>query len=274
MTKIVSLVENTTMSKEYHSKHGLCLYIETEKHKMLFDLGQDKLFIKNAKKMNIDITKIDTVIISHGHKDHGGALKEFMTINPTAKIYIKKDAFEPHYIKVLGFQFNVGLDPNLQNEKQIILVDGNLRIDDELFLFTNVKQEKFPLKSNQSLYRKNQGHLELDDFCHEQSLIITVDGNNILISGCSHAGIVNILNEAEKIVSKEITTAIGGFHLYNPPTRKYESNEIIDLIADSLLEKRSVYYTCHCTGKRAFKRMKEKLKDRLNYLSVGNLLEL
>ena len=274
MIKIESLVENTTSSKEYHSKHGLCLYIETEKHKMLFDLGQDKLFIKNAKKMNIDITKVDTVIISHGHKDHGGALKEFMKINHNAKIYIKKEAFEPHYIKVLGLQFNVGLDPKLQNEKQIILVDGNLRIDEELFLFTNVKQEKFSLKSNQSLYRKNQGHLELDDFCHEQSLIITVDGNNILISGCSHAGIVNILNEAEKIVSKEIIMVIGGFHLYNPPTRKYESNEIIDVIADSLSEKGIVYYTCHCTGKCAFKRMKEKLGDKLNYLSVGNLLEL
>ena len=52
--------------------------------------------------------------------------------------YIKKDAFEPHYIKVLGLQYNVGLDPKLQNEKRIILVDGNLRIDEELFLFTKV----------------------------------------------------------------------------------------------------------------------------------------
>ena len=88
--------------------------------------------------MNIDITKVYTVIISHGHKDHGGALKEFMKINHNAKIYIKKDAFEPHYIKVLGLQYNVGLDPKLQNEKRIILVDGNLRIDEELFLFTKV----------------------------------------------------------------------------------------------------------------------------------------
>lgn len=101
MPKIVTLVENTTSSSEYRSKHGLCLYIETDRHKILFDLGQDKLFLENAKKMDIDISEIDTVIISHGHKDHGGALKRFMDLNSNAKIYIRKEAFEPHYIKVL-----------------------------------------------------------------------------------------------------------------------------------------------------------------------------
>lgn len=104
MLKIVTLVENTTLSSEYRCKHGLCLYIETEKHKILFDVGQDDLFIENAKKMQIDISEIDTVIISHGHKDHGGALKAFMSLNSDAKIYIRKAAFEPHYIKVLGFR--------------------------------------------------------------------------------------------------------------------------------------------------------------------------
>jgi len=274
MLKLVTLVENTSLSRKYHSKHGLCLYIETEKHKILFDLGQDNLFIQNAKKMNIDITKIDTVIISHGHKDHGGALKEFLTINPNAKIYIKKEAFEPHYIKFFCLSISVGLDIELQNEKRIILVESDMRIDEELFLFSNVKQEKFQLKSNRLLYRKNQGHLVLDDFCHEQNLIINIDGKYTLISGCSHARIVNILNKAEKLVSQDIKTVVGGFHLYNPPTRKYESNEMIDAIANFLSEKSSVYYTCHCTGKRAFKRMKDILSDRLNYLSVGTKVEL
>ena len=117
--KIIALVENTTASAEYRCKHGLSLYIETEKHKILFDLGSDRLFAENAKKLNIDITEIDTVVISHGHKDHGGALKEFMAINSHAKIYIKKEAFEPHYIKVLGLPFHVGLDEKLLNEQQI-----------------------------------------------------------------------------------------------------------------------------------------------------------
>lgn len=268
--KIVTLVENTTLSDDYRSKHGLSFYIETAKHKILFDLGQDDLFIKNSVKMNIDLTKIDTVIISHGHKDHGGALKEFMKINSTAKIYVKKEAFESHYIKVFGLFFNIGLNKKLQYDKQIILVGENLRIDDELFLFSNVKPVKFTSQSNRKLYSKKQDQILLDDFSHEQSMIITSDERSMLISGCSHTGIINILNEANKLVLNEISVVVGGFHLYNPPTRKYENDELIIEIAEALKEKTANYYTCHCTGNKAYKLMKTILGDRLTYLATGS----
>lgn len=114
MLKIVTLVENTTSSTDYCCKHGLYLYIEAPKHKVLFDLGQDDLFIENAKKMNIDISEIDTVVISHGHKDHGG-LKAFLSVNTKAKIYVRKEAFEAHYIKVFHLPISIGLYKELQN---------------------------------------------------------------------------------------------------------------------------------------------------------------
>ena len=87
--KIISLVENTIKS-ELKAKHGLSLYIETKKHKILFDLGPDKTLFENAVKRNIDISKVDTVIISHGHFDHGGALKKFLDVNSSANILYKK----------------------------------------------------------------------------------------------------------------------------------------------------------------------------------------
>ena len=69
--KIVSLLENIK-TPGVKAKHGLSLYIETENHKILFDCGPDNKFIQNAKVKNIDLTKVDIVIISHGHIDHGG----------------------------------------------------------------------------------------------------------------------------------------------------------------------------------------------------------
>ena len=57
--KVIALVENTSISKDYKSKHGLCLYIETKKHKLLFDLGSNSLFLENAVKLGVDITDID-----------------------------------------------------------------------------------------------------------------------------------------------------------------------------------------------------------------------
>lgn len=269
MIKIITLVENTSSSSAYRSKHGLCLYIETPKHKLLFDLGQDDLFLENAGKMNIDIAEIDTVIISHGHKDHGGALKDFLAANSKAKIYIRKEAFEPHYIKVLGLPFRVGLDQELLDHEQIVATDDKMIIDEELMLFSGVKSEAYFSKSNRVLYAGKQGHLVPDDFSHEQNLIITLDEKRVLVSGCSHTGIVNILNKAEKLISGKIETVLGGFHLYNPPTGKYESKEMIDEIANVLKEKKSSYYTCHCTGMKAYERMKDVLGERLHYLSTG-----
>lgn len=274
MTKIVALVENTKLSKELFAKHGLCLYIETPKHKILFDLGPDETFAKNAEKLEIDIKAVDTVIISHGHKDHGGGLKTFMKINSKAKIYIRKTAFEPHYIKLLKIPFSVSLDKSLACNDRFIFADDNHIIDDELLLFSNVKISEFHSKSNDVLFAKKENSLIKDNFYHEQNLIITSANNRILISGCSHSGIVNIQKEAERIAKDKMSYVIGGFHLFNPPTKKTENNKLIDDIAGALNKNKSIYYTCHCTGVRVYEQMKETLKNKLLYLSTGTELVL
>ena len=81
--KITALVENTAKEK-LKAKHGLSLYIETKKHKILFDLGPDDTLFENARVCGIDLSKVDIVIISHGHMDHGGALSKFLAINKEA----------------------------------------------------------------------------------------------------------------------------------------------------------------------------------------------
>ncbi len=270
MIKAVALVENTAASSDYRCKHGLSLYIETLKHKILFDLGPDGLFAENAEKLNIDITKVDTVVISHGHNDHAGALKKFMSVNSQAKIYIRKEAFEPHYIKVFGIPVYIGLDPSLINSSQLIFTDEITVIDEELTLFSNVKPHNFDSESANKLFVKKQGCFIRDNFNHEQNLIIKSGGKKAIVTGCSHSGIVNILNKAETICPLKTYTVIGGFHLYNPPTKKYESDILIDGTADKLKEKSGTLYTCHCTGIKAYKRMKKTLEDRLHYLSTGS----
>ena len=119
-------------------------------------------------EVNIDLSKVDTVIISHGHFDHGGALKKFLEVNSFAKIYVQKEAFEPHYSKTLFLKTPVGIDSKLKSNRQVILLDGNYKIDDELSLFTVSKTNKCYSSANDALYGENGK----DNFRHEQNLII------------------------------------------------------------------------------------------------------
>ncbi|MDE6656044.1 MAG: MBL fold metallo-hydrolase, partial [Anaeroplasmataceae bacterium] len=191
MIKIISLVENTTTSPKLKSKHGLCMYIETSRHKILFDLGPNALFLENALKLGVDIQSVDTVIISHGHSDHGGALAKFMKINSKAKIYIKESAFDRHYIKVLGIPISTSIDYALKKKPQILFTKDYDVIDEELSLFSNVTGRKLYSKANEKLFVKKNGRIVQDQFEHEQYLVIQDGNKQALITGCSHNGIVN-----------------------------------------------------------------------------------
>ncbi|NCA67648.1 MAG: MBL fold metallo-hydrolase, partial [Clostridia bacterium] len=76
--KITTLCENTSISPEFKCEHGLSFYVETKKHKLLFDTGESGIFAENAAKLGIDLSEVDIAVISHGHYDHGGGLPAFL----------------------------------------------------------------------------------------------------------------------------------------------------------------------------------------------------
>lgn len=262
--KITALVENTATG-ELKAKHGLALYIETAKHKILFDVGPDRTLFSNAARRNIDLTQVDTVILSHGHIDHGGALKAFLKRNSTAKIYAQRKAFEPHYSKVLFLKVSVGIAAALKNHPQMVLVDGDFVIDDELRLFTVQDRCKCHSPVNDVLYNA-QG---MDDFSHEQNLLIS-ENEVALLMGCGHAGVVNILDKAK---AHAPTLCIGGFHLYNPISKKGVPDEVLRQLAVELQRyPETMFYTCHCTFEKPYRTL-AKAVPNLHYLHCGDTIE-
>lgn len=272
---ISTLLENTAISSNYKTKHGLSLHIQTNEHKILFDLGPDDTFIENAKKLNIDIAEVDIVIISHGHRDHGGGLESFLKENSKAKIYINKNAFEPYYNTLLNFmKYYIGLNKEFKDNDRIILTDDDYIIDDKLRLFSNVSGSKFIPSSNKDLLMKEGDDYLQDDFKHEQNLIIEENNKNILISGCSHCGVVNIIERGEELIKGKFNIQIGGLHLYNPISKKEEDLEFIKALGKDLNDRNINYYTCHCTGIKAFNDLREILGIKMNYLSTGKIIEI
>ena len=272
---IKALAENTSVVSELGCEHGLSLYIETPKHRILFDTGVGELFAKNALLMDVDLRGVDIAFISHGHYDHGGGLKTFFQFNGTAPVHLCAKAFEKHFANFEngGIKF-VGLNAELLENDRFIFVGRNFKIDDELETFSNVECLRLNPTGNADLLREDGEAVIRDDFAHEQNLIVRAEGKTVLISGCSHCGIVNILDRFHADYGAYPNTVVGGFHLYNPARDVYERPERVREIAEFLLQTGAKFYTCHCTGLESYKRLKESMGDAIDYLSGGMTLIL
>ena len=293
--KITALVENTSKRDDLKTVHGLSVHIETPKHKLLFDLGPDDTYIKNATTLGINLEDVDTVVISHGHYDHGGALASFLKINGKANIYIRRQAFQPNFIanatrlgtkppagwpdfqpnfitNAAGDKLFIGLDADLVKNERIIFTDDPMRIDDELLVFSHV-EGALDMQSRHAFFKQTPDGYAPDNFDHEQHLIVTTEDKAVLFSGCSHSGVDGILPAALRHKSG-IKAVFGGFHLYNPASGVTEPAEVVRELAGKLAAYETVFYTCHCTGSQAFECLRETMGEKLRYFSTGTVVEV
>lgn len=119
---------------------------------------------------------------------------------------------------------------------------------------------------------ERNGKIVKDVFAHEQNLIIEEDGRSLLLTGCSHNGIVNIIEHFYELKGSMPDYVIGGFHLFSHSSGATEDPETIDKIAKYLVGTKTKYYTCHCTGIEAFEKIKPVMGDKIEYLSTGKQL--
>lgn len=275
--KITVLMENTALSERYLCRHGLSLYIETQRHKILFDMGPDASFLENARILGVDISQADTAFLSHGHYDHGGGLKVFLEENHQAEVHMQEGAFGKYYAhdvcpKRIRY---IGLDAGLAQESRLIFHKGSYRLDEELEIFSEVEGAVCASPANDHLFEEKAGKHVRDRFFHEQNLLIHGKEGLILISGCAHNGIVNILEKAERISGQSIKYVVGGFHLSGVFEEDEEKRkEFFERLAGHLKSRGCVYYTCHCTGLMSYETLKEQMGDQIRYLSAGTAVEL
>lgn len=170
--RIVNLIENTEGKNHCLFEHGLSFYIETKRHKLLVDTGASNAFLKNASLLGIDLKQVDLVILSHGHYDHAGGILGFAEQNPNAAIYVQHLAGEEYYHKSASTEKYIGIDPKIKELPQLKWIDGNKRIDEELFLFSGVSGRRLWPLGNLELKIKKGQDFSQDEFLHEQYLVI------------------------------------------------------------------------------------------------------
>lgn len=269
--KILTLVENTPGKTGCACEHGLSLYIETARHTLLMDTGASGLVMENAKKLGADLTKVDTVVLSHGHYDHGGGILPFTKVNQTAKIYLHKDACKEYY--TTHWEDDevryVGLDPAIAELEQAVFVEGTYKIDEELTIFSGIGSLRPVPAGNRALKARISGVLCQDDFRHEQCLLIRENDRLVLLSGCAHHGILNVMDRCREVAGRDPDLVISGFHMMKKDGYTAEDLADDEDTARALCAYRTVFYTGHCTDIPPYEAMKKIMGPQLHYAHCG-----
>lgn len=242
---ITSLCDNLALPG-FDAEHGMSLYIQSGDKTVLFDFGASCLYAENARKLGIDLNNVNFAFLSHGHYDHGGGLGHFLTVNPHAPVYISPYAFEDHRNRSGKF---IGLAP---------IHSPRLKTEGCPGAFDSLWQGKYPLDTAGMACNG-----ETEDFRHEQYLLFVEQGKRILFSGCSHKGILNIMEHFRPDV------LVGGFHF-----KDLQDEKELAGTAKALLSYPCRYITCHCTGEKQYEILKKHMGDKLHWLRAGEHITL
>lgn len=267
------------------AEHGLSLLVSTfkgnEKHTILFDTGYSSIGVPhNLEKLGVDLGEIEAIIISHGHMDHNGALEYLLgRIPKTIPVVIHPGAFHhPRFLKLedgkrLTFPRSLART-NLQ-EEGIELRESqapSFIANDTVMISGEVERTTEFEKGLPNALLERDGRLEKDPIIDDQAIFMNVHEKGlVIISGCSHAGIINTIRYARKTTGLEgIHAVIGGFHLSGPAFEP-----IIDQTIKELKDvEPALVVPMHCTGWKAVQRFSEVFPDSFVLNSVGSRITL
>ena len=273
--KVTTLCENNIGhgSKNLIGEHGLSFYVEANDRRILFDTGQNLALSNNAEVLGIDLSRIDTVVLSHGHYDHSSGLKTLLNCNTDFTLCAHADVFSPKvkgagdshkYIGIpverialeqKGVKIKLDKDPS-----QIapgITTTGTIPLSHE---FEAVESD---------FYLKNGDDFTADTLADDRALILDTKKGLVVLLGCSHRGVINTLNHITQITGRERVHAIlGGLHLGKASDAKLE--KIVDHLRTFELDKIGVG---HCTGPKAFVALANAFGDKVFLNTVGNVME-
>jgi len=276
--EIKILVENTAQlgMKNILGAHGLAIHLKIRYDdgkitNILFDTGPShKVIENNAEEMNVKLNEIDMIVLSHGHYDHtGGLLGVLKSLDRKIPIIAHPDCFLPKFVLKPKFRYNgIPFSTNeIQQYANLICLKEPIEISRQVYTSGEVPRiTDFEKISGLKTIRE---HKIIDDkMLDDQSLIINFKDGLIIITGCAHAGVINIIERAIKITGREdIRAVIGGFHLVGAKRERIEKT--IEALKSHKIKE---IMPCHCTGEKAIIEMAFKLKEKIKRVSAGNTL--
>jgi 7,8-dihydropterin-6-yl-methyl-4-(beta-D-ribofuranosyl)aminobenzene 5'-phosphate synthase len=281
---VTTLIENrpSETDPQLQAEWGCALHIKFNGTSLLFDTGRSGKSMDNATRLGIDIANVDAAILSHHHIDHTGGLRRFLEINSSAKVHLGPTPNGDIFIT--GFLQSVtkyaGIDKKLRRDYpgRFNTIDTSTEILPNVFVIPQI-MGPYPVPVwNKRLVIVKNGQVSLDNFAHEIVLAIKEDDGLVVFTGCSHHGLLNMVDTAAKLLpGVPVKAVIGGFHLCDSVPCQYMActkSEVEDLGKEVLEFPVNQTYSVHCTGERAFNVFKEVMGDHLADLRTGDQLEI
>lgn len=257
------LSDNRSCDGSLETEHGLSVLLETERYRILLDTGASDVLIRNAMRLDIDLSTVDYVFVSHGHSDHAGGLRHFMNINDKAKIIVSPDAVSGKFFSKRQYLHSITTEWPKGGEDRILHIKWSQQVADGLYVMARIPHAHPMPKGNRHLFVQTaEGSYVNDDFRHE--LALYTDG--LLFTGCAHSGLENILAACPY----SIKVVVGGFHLLDDHETEEELTQHAMRLTEAYPDTR--FYTSHCTGDKVFAALKAVMCDQLQAFSCGTTI--
>ena len=250
--RITTLVENSQGEhRALKNEHGLSFFIEKDNHSILFDSGQSANFIHNAGQLRLDMTAIDHVVLSHGHYDHSGGLRSLLLVHSGFELTLGQGFFDEKYAFYNGSYEFIGNNFNeaflRDSGVSYAFVDSPItEIVEGVWVITGFDRRHMDeVISPRFVLRKNDG-FDPDQFSDEVLVAVDSPRGIIILLGCSHPGMKNMIDTVRSLLNRPVYAVLGGTHLVEASRESLEKS--ISYLADDSFK---VLGVSHCTGEKA-----------------------
>lgn len=271
--RITMLADNSVSGHGMRGEHGLCYHIETGRRRLLFDTGQGLVLADNAKALGIDLGAIDTVILSHGHYDHAGGLARVLgQARQPVGVYLHPDALDEkyHVTKTQARSIGVPLPAREALARSCLLIFTRQPVEIVPGIHcTGEIPRTHPEEPPAEIFHLDPDGQRIDPLLDDQSLFLDTPQGIVVLLGCAHAGVINILDHVRKLTDhRPIRAVLGGMHLGKATAARLQwTLDSLQRIGPELM------VPMHCTGPKAIAALWQAFPDIIRSGGAGAVFE-